>query len=97
MHSNPSFFQGRAYVQFAFGGTPEQLKPYIDEALSNSKVVILKSDISNVYVKQFIDSNMAYADSLSALIPRSILTVKNTTVPMVNLYKSDKTIQLINL
>lgn len=82
MHSNPSFFQGRAYVQFAFGGTPEQLKPYIDEALSNSKVVILKSDISNVYVKQFIDSNMAYADSLSALIPRSILTVKNTTVQM---------------
>lgn len=82
MHSNPSLFQGRAYVQSAFGGTPEQLKPYIDEALSNSKVVILKSDISNVYVKQFIDSNMAYADSLSALIPRSILTVKNTTVPM---------------
>lgn len=82
MHSNPSLFQGRAYVQFAFGGTPEQLKPYIDEALSNSKVVILKSDISNVYVKQFIDSKMAYADSLSALIPRSILTIKNTTVQM---------------
>jgi len=82
MHSNPSFFQGRAYVQFAFGGTPEQLKPYIDEARSNSKVVLLKSDISNVYVKQFIDSNMAHADSLSALIPRSLLTVKNTTVPM---------------
>ena len=82
MHSNPSFFQGRAYVQLAFGGTPEQLKPYIDEARSNSKVVLSKSDISNVYVKQFIDSNMAYADSLSALIPRSILTVKNTTVPM---------------
>ena len=82
MHSNPGFLQGRAYVQFAFGGTPEQLKPYIDEARSNSKVVILKSDISNVYVKQFIDSNMAHADSLSALIPRSILTVKNTTVPM---------------
>lgn len=82
MHSNPSLFQGRAYVQFAFGGTPEQLKPYIDEALSNSKVVILKSDISNVYVKQFIDSKMAYADSLSALIPRSILTIKNTTVSM---------------
>lgn len=82
MHSNPSLFQGRAYVQFAFGGTPEQLKSYIDEALSNSKVVILKSDISNVYVKQFIDSKMAYADSLSALIPRSILTIKNTTVPM---------------
>lgn len=82
MHSNPSFFQGGAYVQFAFGGTPEQLKPYIDEALSNSKVVLSKSDISNVYVKQFIDSNMAHADSLSALIPRSILTVKNTTVPM---------------
>lgn len=82
MHSNPSLFQGRAYVQFAFGGTPEQLRPYIDEALSNSKVVILKSDISNVYVKQFIDSKMAYADSLSALIPRSILTIKNTTVPM---------------
>lgn len=70
MHSNPSFFQGGAYVQFAFGGTPEQLKPYIDEALSNSKVVLSKSDISNVYVKQFIDSNMAHADSLSALIPR---------------------------
>ena len=82
MHSNPSFFQGRAYVQFAFGGTPEQLKPYIDEARSNSKVVLSKSDISNVYVKQFIDSNMAHADSLSELIPRSILTVKNTTVPI---------------
>ena len=82
MHSNPSLFQGRAYVQLTFGGTPEQLKPYIDEARSNSKVVLSKSDLSNVYVKQFIDSNMAYADSLSALIPRSILTVKNTTVPM---------------
>lgn len=82
MHSNPSFFQGRAYVQLTFGGTPEQLKPYIDEARSNSKVVILKSDLSHVYVKQFIDSKMDYADSLSALIPRSILTVKNTTVPM---------------
>ena len=82
MHSNPSFFQGRAYVQFAFGGTPEQLKPYIDEARSNSKVVLSKSDLSHVYVKQFIDSKMDYADSLSALIPRSILTVKNTTVSM---------------
>ena len=82
MHSNPSFFQGRAYVQLTFGGTPEQLKPYIDEARSNSKVVILKSDLSHVYVKQFIDSKMDYADSLSALIPRSILTVKNTTVLM---------------
>lgn len=82
MHSNPGFLQGRAYVQFAFGGTPEQLKPYIDEALSDSKVVVLKSDISNVYVKRYIDSNMAYADSLSTLIPRSILIVKNTTVPM---------------
>lgn len=82
MHSNPSLFQGRAYVQLTFGGTPEQLKPYIDEARSNSKVVLSKSDLSNVYVKQFIDSKMDYADSLSALIPRSILTVKNTTVPM---------------
>lgn len=82
MHSNPSFFQGRAYVQLTFGGTPEQLKPYIDEARSNSKVDILKSDLSHVYVKQFIDSKMDYADSLSALIPRSILTEKNTTVPM---------------
>lgn len=82
MHSNPSLFQGGAYVQLTFGGTPEQLKPYIDEARSNSKVVLSKSDLSNVYVKQFIDSNMAYADSLSALIPRSILIVKNTTVPM---------------
>ena len=82
MHSNPSLFQGRAYVQFAFGGTPEQLKPYIDEARSNSKVVLLKSDLSNVYVKQFIDSKMDYADSLFALIPREILIVKNTTVPM---------------
>lgn len=82
MHSNPSFLQGRAYVQLAFGGTPEELKPYIDEALSNSKVVVLKSDISNVYVKRYIDSDMAYADSLYALIPRSILTVKHTTVPM---------------
>ncbi|MGL3600055.1 hypothetical protein ACSV5T_08505 [Veillonella sp. ZSJB6] len=82
MHSNPGFLQGRAYVQFGFGGTSEQLKPYVDEALSNSKVVVLKADISNVYVKRYIDSNMAYADSLYALIPRSILTVKNTTVPM---------------
>ena len=82
MHSNPSFFQGRAYVQLTFGGTSEQLKPYIDEARSNSKVVLLESDLSHVYVKQFIDSKMDYADSLSALIPRSILTVKNTTVPM---------------
>lgn len=82
MHSNPSFFQGGAYVQLTFGGTPEQLKPYIDEARSNSKVVLSKSDLSHVYVKQFIDSKMDYADSLSALIPRSILTVKNTTVPM---------------
>ena len=82
MHSNPSFFQGRAYVQLTFGGTPEQLKPYIDEARSNSKVVLSKSDLSHVYVKQFIDSKMDYADSLSALIQRSILTVKNTTVPM---------------
>ena len=82
MHSNPSFFQGRAYVQLTFGGTPEQLKPYIDEARSNSKVVLLKSDLYHVYVKQFIDSKMDYADSLSALIPRSILTVKNTTVSM---------------
>ena len=82
MHSNPSLFQGRAYVQLTFGGTPEQLKPYIDEAHSNSKVVLSKSDLSHVYVKQFIDSKMDYADSLSALIPRSILTVKNTTVPM---------------
>ena len=82
MHSNPSFFQGRAYVQLTFGGTPEQLKLYIDEARSNSKVVLSKSDLSHVYVKQFIDSKMDYADSLSALIPRSILTVKNRTVPM---------------
>ena len=84
MHGNPSFLQGRAYVQLAFGGTPEQLKPYIDEAISNSKVVVLKSDTSNVYVKRYIDSNMAYADSLSALMPREILIVKNTTVPMGN-------------
>ena len=35
-----------------------------------------------MYVKRYIDSNMAYADSLYALIPRLILTVKNTTVPM---------------
>ena len=52
MHSNPSLFQGRAYVQFAFGGTREQLKPYIDEARSNSKVVLSKSDLSNVYESQ---------------------------------------------
>jgi hypothetical protein len=82
MHGNPSFLQGRAYVQLAFGGTPEQLKPYIEEAISNSKVVVSKSDISNVYVKRYIDSNMAYADSLFALISRAMLIVKNTTVPM---------------
>ena len=62
---NPSFLQGRAYVQLAFGGTPEQIKNHILKKLFlNSKVVVSKSDISNVYVKRYIDSNMAYADSL---------------------------------
>ncbi|MBS5710198.1 MAG: hypothetical protein KHW74_09380, partial [Veillonella sp.] len=32
LHSNPPFLQGGSYVQLAFGGTPDQLKPYIDEA-----------------------------------------------------------------
>lgn len=82
LHSNPSFLQGGSYVQLAFGGTPDQLKPYIDEAWIDSKVVISKSDLSNVYVKNYVDSNMEYADTLKTLLPTSIVIVKNTTVPM---------------
>ena len=82
LHSNPSFLQGGSYVQLAFGGTPDQLKPYIDEARTDSKVVISKSDLSNVYVKNYVDSNMEYADTLKTLLPTSIVIVKNTTVPM---------------
>ena len=82
LHSNPPFLQGGSYVQLAFGGTPDQLKPYIDEAKTDSKVVISKSDLSNVYVKNYVDSNMEYADTLKILLPTSIVVVKNTTVPM---------------
>lgn len=82
LHSNPPFLQGGSYVQLAFGGTPDQLKPYIDEAWLDSKVVISKSDLSNVYVKNYVDSNMEYADTLKTLLPTSIVIVKNTTVPM---------------
>ena len=82
LHSNPPFLQGGSYVQLAFGGTPDQLKPYIDEAKTDSKVVISKSDLSNVYVKNYVDSNMEYADTLKTLLPTSIVVVKNTTVPM---------------
>ena len=82
LHSNPPFLQGGSYVQLAFGGTPDQLKPYIDEARIDSKVVISKSDLSNVYVKNYVDSNMEYADTLKTLLPTSIVIVKNTTVPM---------------
>ena len=82
LHSNPSLLQGGSYVQLAFGGTPDQLKPYIDEARIDSKVVISKSDLSNVYVKNYVDSNMEYADTLKTLLPTSIVIVKNTTVPM---------------
>lgn len=82
LHSNPAFLQGGSYVQLAFGGTPEQLKPYIDEAWTDSKVVISKSDLSNVYVKNYVDSNMEYADTLKTLIPTSIVVVESTTVPM---------------
>ena len=82
LHSNPPFLQGGSYVQLAFGGTPDQLKPYIDEARTDSKVVISKSDLSNVYVKNYVDSNMEYADTLKTLMPTSIVVVENTTVPM---------------
>ena len=82
LHSNPPFLQGGSYVQLAFGGTSDQLKPYIDEARIDSKVVISKSDLSNVYVKNYVDSNMEYADTLKTLMPTSIVIVKNTTVPM---------------
>ena len=82
LHSNPPFLQGGSYVQLAFGGTPDQLKPYIDEARTDSKVVISKSDLSNVYVKNYVDSKMEYADTLKTLLPTSIVIVKNTTVPM---------------
>ena len=82
IHSNPPFLQGGSYVQLAFGGTPDQVKPYIEEARIDSKVVISKSDLSNVYVKNYVDSNMEYADTLKTLLPTSIVIVKNTTVPM---------------
>ena len=82
LHSNPAFLQGGSYVQLAFGGTPDQLKPYIDEARTDSKVVISKSDLSNVYVKNYVDSKMEYADTLKTLMPTSIVVVKNTTVAM---------------
>ena len=82
LHSNPPFLQGGSYVQLAFGSTPDQLKPYIEEARIDSKVVISKSDLSNVYVKNYVDSNMEYADTLKTLLPTSIVIVKNTTVPM---------------
>ncbi|RHL92390.1 hypothetical protein DWZ94_02970 [Veillonella atypica] len=82
LHSNPPFLQGGSYVQLAFGGTLDQLKPYIDEARINSKVVISKSDLSNVYVKNYVDSDMEYADTLKTLMPTSIVIVENTTVPM---------------
>ena len=82
LHSNPSFLQGGSYVQLAFGGTPDQLRPYIDEARTDSKVVISKSDLSNVYVKNYADSNMEYADTLKSLMSTSIVIVENTTIPM---------------
>ena len=82
LHSNPPSLQGGSYVQLAFGGTPDQSKPYIEEARIDSKVVISKSDLSNVYVKNYVDSNMEYADTLKTLMPTSIVIVENTTVPM---------------
>ena len=82
LHSNPAFLQGGSYVQLAFGGTPDQLRPYIDEARTDSKIVISKSDLSNVYVKNYVDSNMEYADTLKTLLPTSIVIVEDTTIPM---------------
>lgn len=82
MHSNPGFLQAGSYIQLAFGGTPEQLKSYIDEARINSKVVISKSDLVNVYVKQYVDSDMTYADTLAQLLPKLMVLVESTTVPM---------------
>lgn len=82
MHSNPGFLQGGSHIQLAFGGTSEQLKSYIDEARINSKLVISKSDLENVYVKQYIDSDMTHADTLAQLLPKSMVLVESTTVPM---------------
>ena len=82
LHSNPAFLQGGSYVQLAFGGTPDQLRPYIDEARTDSKIVISNSDLSNVYVKNYVDSNMEYADTLKTLLPTSIVIVEDTTIPM---------------
>ena len=82
LHSNPAFLQGGSYVQLAFGGTPDQLRPYIDEARTDSKIVISKSDLSNVYVKNYVDSNLEYADTLKTLLPTSIVIVEDTTIPM---------------
>lgn len=82
MHSNPGFLQAGSHRQLAFGGTPEQLKSYIDEARINSKLVISKSDLENVYVKQYVDSDMTHADTLAQLLPKSMVLVESTTVPM---------------
>ena len=82
MHSNPGFLQAGSHIQLAFGGTPEQLKSYIDEAHINSKLVISKSDLGNVYVKQYVDSDMTHADTLAQLLPKSMVLVESTTVPM---------------
>ena len=82
MHSNPGFLQGGSHIQLAFGGTSEQLKSYIDEARINSKLVISKSDLENVYVKQYVDSDMTHADTLAQLLPKSMVLVESTTVPM---------------
>mgnify|MGYP000856310304 FL=1 len=82
MHSNPGFLQAGSHRQLAFGGTPEQLKSYIDEARINSKLVISKSDLENVYVKQYVDSDMTHADTLAQLLPKSMVLVESTTVPI---------------
>ena len=82
MHSNPGFLQAGSHRQLAFGGTPEQLKSYIDEARINSKLVISKFDLENVYVKQYVDSDMTHADTLALLLPKSMVLVESTMVPI---------------
>lgn len=76
MHGNPGFLQGGSYVQLAFGGNPQELEPYIGEAKLNAKVIINGEDLENVYVKEYIDSDLATASSLEEILPYNMIIVQ---------------------
>ena len=71
-HINPGFLQAGSYLQLA----------YIEEAISNSKVIVPKNVFDTIYVKQYIDSDLEYADTLSVLVPEKMIVVKPTTIQM---------------